>query len=54
MTRWEAINLSNFLNKTYSEYNAYFIAFVHFPFGLSNVIQSVLCKGYHFVNSFEF
>lgn len=36
------------LKKTYSVNDAFFLAFLHFLFGLSNVVQSVLCIVYHF------
>ena len=34
--------------KTYSVNDAFFLAFLHFLFGLSNVVQSVLCIVNHF------
>lgn len=38
--------------KTYSVYDAFFLAFLHLLFGLSNVTRSVLCIGYNFVTRF--
>lgn len=40
--------LIRFKKKTYSVNDAFFLAFLHFLFGLSNVVQSVLCIVYHF------